>query len=139
MASYGQEIGIAIVVQFLDTVGMRRQTARRRKKHHVIVSGATHLPDRNQAVAAGPVFHDDRLVPELLQPVGSKPRADISTTAWRQRDHKLDAARGPLLGLRAHRKSVWAKYQSSENREMDCMPFYSMCKHDLGLSSLRLR
>jgi len=74
----------------------------RREQQDVIVLGADEGVDRHDAVAAGPVLDDDRLVPFFGQPVRQQPGADIGSAARPERQHELDRPCRP--GLRRARR-----------------------------------
>src|SRR5262249_13381401 len=70
----------------------------RREQQRVVVGGADEGIDRDEAVAAGAVFHHDGLAPSRGETVPDEPRGDIDTGSRPEWQNESDGSR--RIGLR---------------------------------------
>jgi hypothetical protein len=82
-------------------VGVRREASGGREQQRVIVVGSDEGRDRHEAVAARPVFDDDRLSPARREPLGEQACADVGAGPRSKRHDEFDGVVGPGLAGQA--------------------------------------
>ena len=89
---------LRIIGQLVVEVGMGGERAHRRHQQSVIVVRAEETGDGDDAVAAGAVLDDDRLVPHRRELVGEQAGADVDAAAGPERDDEMHRSRRPGVG-----------------------------------------
>ena len=98
-----EQVPLAIVGQLFALIRVDGERTRSCKQEHVVVIGADEGLDGDNAVTAGSVLDDDRVVPLALQALGEHACADVGTSAGTERNDKTDVAVRPSLALRRSR------------------------------------
>ena len=92
---------------------MRGERRGRREQQNMIVTGADDRRDRDEGIAARPVFDYHRLTPLGRQLVGEHARGDVDAGAGPERNNELDRVLRPSLPTCRRLRRQWCggRYQ----------------------------